>query len=241
MAFILNIDTATDICSASLSLNGQVVAARTSEPGDQNHASQLTVFIQEIFNQTQTSARQLNAVSVSKGPGSFTGLRIGVSTAKGIAYGADKPLLAVGTLDTMACQVAEKLRLSDPTVSMGTSLENTILCPMIDARRMEVYYALFNADGSMNSEVKAEIITENSFTELLESKRVLFFGNGAAKCKSTLLHPNAYFIENITPSASAMSVLSEIAFLQKDFVDVAYFEPFYLKDFIATVPKNKVF
>jgi len=231
MALILNIETATRACSVALSSGGLVLCVKESLEKNA-HSSKLTVFIEEVMREAGKSFAELDAVAVSKGPGSYTGLRIGVSTAKGICYGIDRPLIAIGTLEAMA-----KGLESPGTPAPGTP---ALFCPMIDARRMEVYNALF--DGNLNTirETSAEIIDENSFRELLQSHIIIFAGDGAEKCKPILgLHPNAKFIDDFFPSAIHMAALAEKKFLDGSFEDVAYFEPFYLKDFIPGIPRVK--
>jgi tRNA threonylcarbamoyladenosine biosynthesis protein TsaB len=229
MAFILNIETATEICSVSLAEKGKIILLKEDTEGQQ-HAKLLTVLIKELFEESKVSIKELNAVAVSRGPGSYTGLRIGVSAAKGIAYAADIPLLAINTLQAMALGVSTESEFEP----------ETWFCPMIDARRMEVYTAFFDLDNNLQREIVAEIIDENSFKDILNKRQVIFLGNGAAKCKNTIQSPNAVFIERQVSSASHMVELSYKAFIDKQFVDVAYFEPFYLKNFVATVPKNSI-
>jgi tRNA threonylcarbamoyladenosine biosynthesis protein TsaB len=229
MSLILNIETATEICSVSLAENGKLIALKEDTEG-QLHAKLLTVLIEEMFREKKICIKELNAVAVSKGPGSYTGLRIGVSAAKGIAYAADIPLLAVNTLQAMALGVSK---------SQDFEAE-TWFCPMIDARRMEVYTAFFDLQNNLRRDIAAEIIDENSFNEILKDRKIVFHGNGAAKCNKIIQSPNAIFIENMGCSASNMVELSYHAFQNKQFADIAYFEPFYLKDFIATVPKNSI-
>ena len=171
---------------------------------------------------------QLDAVAISMGPGSYTGLRIGVSLAKGLCFGANLPLIAVPTLQALALSVANELH------------EDALYCPMIDARRMEVYTAFYNRNNQTIVETQAEIIHEASFADLLSKQKIFFFGNGSTKVRNILISPNAYFLEGIETSARHMSLLAEQLFSQQKFVDVAYFEPFYLKDFIATTPKQKI-
>ena len=228
---ILNIETSTNVCSVALSSGSKVIVSRES-PAERSHASVLTVFIDEVMKEAGKNYSELSAVSVSKGPGSYTGLRIGVSAAKGICYGADVPLVAVDTLRLMAAGVYDTNR--------DDLIDGTLLCPMIDARRMEVYTALYDVSGNMVREIRAEIIDENSFAHYLEKGKVLFFGDGSAKCREIIQHPNAAFIEGIYPSAGRMANLSHQALSKKDFEDTAYFEPFYLKDFIATQPKKNL-
>lgn len=226
---ILCIETATSVCSAALCDDHKVISELAAEPGS-SHASQLTVLIQKLFREAAVTAPRLDAVSVSKGPGSYTGLRIGVSVAKGIAYGAGIPLIGVNTLTAMCSGY-----LAQYPLLPGSA---TLLCPMIDARRMEVYNALFSADGKMIRETAADIIDKNSFSEQLAAGRVIFFGNGAEKCVSEIKHPNAVFVSGFTLSASYLHLPSVKALKEKHFEDVAYFEPYYLKEFIATVPKK---
>ena len=228
---ILNIETSTNVCSVALSSGSKVILSRESQ-AERSHASVLTVFIDEVMKEAGKLYSELSAVSVSKGPGSYTGLRIGVSAAKGICYGADVPLLAVDTLRLMAAGVYDTNR--------DDLIDGTLLCPMIDARRMEVYTALYDVSGNMVREIRAEIIDENSFSHYLEQGKILFFGDGSAKCREIIQHPNAAFIEGIYPSAGHMADLSQQALSIKDFEDTAYFEPFYLKDFIATQPKKNL-
>jgi tRNA threonylcarbamoyladenosine biosynthesis protein TsaB len=230
MTRILNIDTSTEVCSVCVSENGEVLSIRENSEG-KNHASLLTLFIDDVLKESETPPGRLSAVSVSKGPGSYTGLRIGVSAAKGIAYALNIPVLAPGTLDSMT---AGYLKGNHPE-------ENHLLVPMIDARRMEVYSAVYNSAGNPLREVKAEIIETASFNRYLPEHTLILFGNGAEKCREVLDAKNFRIDENFTHSSSHMSMLSDTLFKEKKFEDVAYFEPFYLKDFIATTPRNKVF
>lgn len=234
MALILQIETATEVCSVALADEKGVMDVRENKEG-KSHAALLTQFMDEILKANQISSQQLNAVAVSSGPGSYTGLRIGVSAAKGLCYGAKIPLIAVSTLQSMALgflqRVAEKSMQND---------QQTWYCPMIDARRLEVYTAFFDSNASPESEISAQIIDENSFQEILSERKVIFFGNGSAKCKDIIRHPNAVFHDGFTPSATDMTKLANDLYTKNQFENVAYFEPFYLKDFIATIPKNKV-
>lgn len=235
MATILNIETSTEVCSVSIAKDGEILFLRESTEG-MNHSKLLTVFIEELFGERDFDAKQLEAVAVSMGPGSYTGLRIGVSVAKGLCYGLEIPLIGVGSLESMGTFAAENAA----DFYQGDDSDKLLFCPMIDARRMEVYTALFNALGEKIKEVSAEIIDEESFAAELEHTKILFFGNGAEKCKSTLSHPNALFAGPEKTSARFMQKLSERKFEKREFENVAYFEPFYLKDFVATIPKNKV-
>lgn len=228
MGFILSIETSTDVCSAAISKDGVTIAAKTLLEGP-SHASSLTAIIEELFKgEGMPSMKQLNAVAVSSGPGSYTGLRIGVSTAKGICYALDIPLIAIGSLQVLAASYGK-----------GDG-DNYLIAPMIDARRMEVYTALFNNHLEQKTPVEAMIVDENSFTQWLEKETIHFIGNGSDKCSEIIRHPNAVFSKDIHPLASSMGKLAFQAFQRDRFEDVAYFEPYYLKDFVVTQPKNKV-
>jgi len=224
---ILHIETSTELCSVALSSGVNCLDIRENREG-RNHAALLTIFIDDLLKTNNVHANQLDAVAFSSGPGSYTGLRIGLSTAKGMCYGGNIPLIAVSTLQIM---------------SMGFALQNDIpdsalLCPMIDARRMEVYTAMYDKNGQTIKDVSAEIITEQSFVSWLDKSQIYFFGNGAAKCRSTITHSNAVFTENFSHSALYMIQPALQAFNNEKFEDLAYFEPYYLKDFIAG-PKKK--
>lgn len=229
MPKILSIETGTAICSVALSKGNNLVALRESCENIA-HSSKLSIFINELLEQENLCVADLDAITVSEGPGSYTGIRIGVSTAKGLCFGADKPLIAVGSLLSLVNIAIEEMK-PDP---------KTILCPMIDARRMEVYTALFNSNAEMFSSVFAQIVDENTYSELLKTNTVLFFGDGADKCKTVINSPNAIFAD-IKASARGMIAAAVKKFTNSDFVDIAYFEPFYLKDFVATTSKKKVF
>ncbi|MDR2910584.1 MAG: tRNA (adenosine(37)-N6)-threonylcarbamoyltransferase complex dimerization subunit type 1 TsaB [Bacteroidales bacterium] len=235
MAVILNIETSTEVCSVSLAENGKSLFEKENNQG-MNHSALLTVFIDEIFKESKLSVKNIDAVAVSKGPGSYTGLRIGVSVAKGICYALEKPLIALNTLDVMADYTAGNI---NNFISLYTD-NNVLLCPMIDAKRMEVYTALYDKNGETVRQVHAEIIDEKSFSGYFENNKILFFGNGAEKCKNHLVHSNALFSGPLKTSARFMQDMAERKYNRKEFEDVAYFEPFYLKDFVATVPKNKI-
>ncbi len=235
MATIINIETSTEVCSVSIAKDSETLFLKESVEG-MNHSKLLTVFIEELFSKNDFEATQLDAAAVSMGPGSYTGLRIGVSVAKGLCYGLKIPLIGVGSLDSMGHYAVE----NTGDYYEGNDESKLLFCPMIDARRMEVYSALFNASGEKIKEVSAEIIDEKSFADELEKSKILFFGNGAEKCRSTLAHPNALFVGPAKTSARFMQKLSEKKFENREFENVAYFEPFYLKDFVATIPKNKV-
>jgi len=225
---ILHIETSTNVCSIALSENGNCIFTKMNADG-MSHAALLSVFIAEAMEFLKKSSKQPDAVAVSSGPGSYTGLRIGVSTAKGLCYGLDIPLIAVSTLEVLTVQALKLIE----------EAEDVLLCPMIDARRMEVYAAFYNTKGQINREIAADIIDADSYSEILEKKLVYFFGNGAEKCKTTLTHPNARFIDNLVPLAENMIALAEKAYNEKKFEDVAYFEPFYLKEFHTTAAKKQ--
>ncbi len=233
MSLILNLDTATSVCSVALARDEEILAQRMNNEG-KNHAALLTTFIDQVLKETGTEPGSLDAVAVSKGPGSYTGLRIGVSTAKGMAYALSVPLLSAGTLEIMANGYLSV----HPGITME---EKTLLCPMIDARRMEVYSAFFDTRLNPVREVLADIVDEKSYRELLNNHRILFFGDGAEKCRKMLRHDHALIDSSYNLSASHMVKLTLEKFRHGRFENVAYFEPFYLKDFVAIVPKNKIF
>jgi len=233
VALILNLETATTVCSVSLAKDGELLAFKEIN-GDYSHAENLTLFIEDVFKQAGLKLNTIDAVAVSKGPGSYTGLRIGVSTAKGLCYSLDKPLIAINTLEHISLSLSK-------TLNSQLSTLNSLFCPMLDARRMEVYCAIYDSQNKNVMPTAALIIDGNSFAEYLKENTVYFFGDGAAKCKQTLSgNKNAVFIDNILPSAKNMITLSEKAFNKKQFEDVAYFEPFYLKDFVAGKKKGEV-
>ena len=234
MALILHIETATDVCSVALADENGLIDLFESTEG-RSHAAILTVFIEDMLKKNNIKASNLDAVAVSMGPGSYTGLRIGVSVAKGLCYGANIPLLALPTLQSMVYGFFRQHQDNPEMIS-----SNTRYCPMIDARRLEVYTALFDNQGEFTSGIKAEILDDHSFEDILSDHVIYFFGNGSTKCLNLITHPNARFINGLNPSARDLIVLSQKSYQEKDFKDVAYFEPFYLKDFVATTPKNKV-
>lgn len=228
---ILCLETATPVCSVALNEACCTLALRETE-GQNAHSEKITNFIREAMETAKIDYRQLDAVAVSKGPGSYTGLRIGVSTAKGICYAADLPLMAIDTLEAMAYGMKEKLN--------SQIAENDLLIPMIDARRMEVYAAIFDAKLNKIQDTAALVIDENSFEELQKDHHLWLFGDGAPKLKKVFENQtNISIIEGFKPSAAFMRPLAEKALREKDFVDVAYFEPFYLKDFVAGKPHVK--
>ena len=232
MALILSIETSTPVCSVALSKNGELLLFKEIWEG-LSHASHLTVLIEELFKEIRDyTIKDLDAVAVSIGPGSYTGLRIGISAAKGLCYALDIKLIAISSLEILASNI-----IVNHKTLIG---DDTWLCPMIDARRMEVYTALYNSFGEQVKPVIAQIIDEHSFANELKNHKILFSGNGAAKCEKHITSPNALFNGPFKTSARFMLFLSERKYNKKEFEDVAYFEPFYLKDFVATVPKNKV-
>ncbi len=229
MSLILQIETATTCCSVALAANGEVLAVKQVNERNK-HAEVITLFTEELIIGGGFTYQDLDAVAVSCGPGSYTGLRIGISTAKGLCFALDKPLIAIETLEAMAYGV-----INDPAISPNI---DTLLCPMIDARRMEVYCAVFNSNGDKIRPTAAEIIDEDSFADILKDNKILFFGDGADKCEAVLgSNPNALFINNFENSATYLTQKAAEKFNNKNFEDVAYFEPYYLKDFIAGVKK----
>lgn len=219
MTYILNIETATRNCSVSLALNGKTVAVKEIAEAGFSHAEKLHVFFEEILKENELAFKDLSAVAVSQGPGSYTGLRIGVSAAKGLCYSLNIPLIAIDTLETLSRKII---------------IDNGVIIPMIDARRMECYTAIFDAHYNKIREIKAEIITENSFDDISETMH--FVGDGAMKCEEILSGTKFVYHNQIQfPSANQMSGLSFEKHKKSDYVDVAYFEPFYLKDFMMTV------
>lgn len=229
MTTFLLIETSTNVCSVVLTIDGKIIFSKINSDG-MNHAELLSPYIDEAIKAMNKFVEKPDAVVVSSGPGSYTGLRIGVSTAKGLCYGWNIPLISVNTLSIMY----------RAAVQIVAAVEEAYFCPMIDARRMEVYCCVYDQSGNQISDVKAEIVTEDSFKNLTEKQKVYFFGNGAAKCMSTINHPNAVLVENIVPQAQFMIETAIHKFNKNEFEDVAYFEPFYLKEFQATTPKNKV-
>ena len=233
MALILCIETGTDICSVGLSRDGELVSLRESDEG-RDHARRVGVFVDELLRETGIAPDELDAIAVGMGPGSYTGLRIGVSFAKGMCYGLQIPLVAVGSLDALAEVAIED---NEAGILDVKDWNDAVLCPMVDARRMEVYTRLFNAAGEPLSEVSAEIVTEQSFAEWRKDRQLVIFGNGAAKCREIL--PDATYV-NITPSARGLARLAEQRLQEGKTEDIAYFEPFYLKDFIVIPSKKKL-
>lgn len=227
MSTILHIETSTDVCSVAVSEDSHVIFHQEDHSGP-NHAERLGTMVDEAMSFTDSHAIPFDAVAVSCGPGSYTGLRIGVSMAKGICYGRDLKLIAVPTLELLCV----------PVLLREIPEEDALLCPMLDARRMEVYAGIYDRALKPVREIGADVVTEDTYKEYLDSHPVYFFGNGAKKCMETINHPNAHLIEGIEPQAKWMQPLAECRMLNEQFEDVAYFVPFYLKDFVAKIPKK---
>lgn len=224
MAIILNIETATKNCSVCLSSNDKILSLIEFNEGQFSHAEKLHSFILEVLKQSGKSMQDIDAIAVSKGPGSYTGLRIGVSTAKGLCFALDKPLISIPTLNVLS-QIVD-------------ANQGDFIIPLLDARRMEVYSAIFDDNYKQIRETQAEIIDENSFSEYLNRGKVYLVGDGSAKCSEVIVHDNIVFLNDKFPSAKEMAKLSYDKLINDDFEDVAYFEPFYLKDFVAGIPKK---
>lgn len=234
MATILCIETGTDICSVGIARDGEIVSMLESDQG-RDHARKVGVFVDELLRSTGITPDEIDAVAVGKGPGSYTGLRIGVSFAKGLCYGLQKPLIAVGSLDALVAVAREDYRAGVVAVEDWSQVR---LCPMVDARRMEVYTQVFDSEGVALTEVAAEVVTEDSFEQWRKDGRLVIFGNGAAKCAEVL--SDAVLID-VAPSVRGVAPLAQQAFDEGRFEDIAYFEPFYLKDFVVTASKKKLF
>lgn len=228
MSCILNIDTSTNVCSVAVSQDGACIFDKEDHSGP-NHAERLGAFVDEALSFIDNHAIPLDAVAVSCGPGSYTGLRIGVSMAKGICYGRDVKLLAVPTLELLCVPVLLREMVAD---------DDALLCPMLDARRMEVYAQLFTRSLREVRPIQADVVDADTYREYLDKHPVYFFGNGAMKCKEVINHPNAHFIEGIEALAKNMLPLAERRMAREEFEDVAYFVPFYLKDFVAKQPRK---
>lgn len=229
MSVILHIESATEGCSVAVSDEGQIVFNMEDMAGH-NNAVSLGVLVDEALSLVDSRGLKLDAVSVSEGPGSYTGLRIGVSMAKGVCYGRGLKLISVSTLKLLCVQPLLSLELP----------HDALLCPMIDARRMEVYSAIYDRALNEVREIRADVVDSNTYKEYLDSHPVWFMGNGSAKCKEIIGHPNAHFLDDVTPLARWMFPLAEMSLNREEFRDVAYFEPYYLKDFIAVKPKKLV-
>jgi len=232
MSCILHIETSTSVCSVAVSEDSQVIyheEERTEAKG--SAAEKLGTMVDEAISFTDSHAIPFDAVAVSCGPGSYTGLRIGVSMAKGICYGRDLKLIAVPTLELLCVPVL---------LSEKTAEEDALLCPMLDARRMEVYAGIYNRALKPIREVKADVVDADTYRQWLDEHPVYFFGNGAQKCMETINHPNAHYIDGVEPLARWMQPLAEKRFLTEQFEDVAYFEPYYLKNYVAKMPKKLI-
>ena len=223
MAIILNLETATTNCSVSLAKDGKVISIKENDSANYSHAEQLHNYIKEVLKEASFSLQDIDAVAISKGPGSYTGLRIGVSAAKGLCYSLDVPLISVPTLESMAHQLIVP--------------QDHLIIPVLDARRMEVYSAVYDRDWKEIRITEAEIITEESFKEYLESDTIHIMGSGSEKCRDILNHSNVVLDTTVVPSAREMAELSQKKFEANDFENVAYFEPYYLKDFVLQKKK----
>ena len=223
MEYILCIETSTTNCSVSLSKKGETLVLKEDYNNNYSHAERLHLFIEEVINEAKITTKDLSAIAISKGPGSYTGLRIGVSAAKGLCFALEIPLISVSTLEVLADQI---------------KINEGIIITMLDARRMEVYSAVFDKHNNQIRETKAQVLDENSFKSYLNEGKVYFVGNGVQKSKEVITHENAFFIENKLPSSENMSKIAYDKYKKSDIEDVAYFEPFYLKDFIALKPKS---
>ena len=223
MALILSIETSTTNCSVSLSKNGKLLVVKEDYDKNYSHAERLHVYINDVLKYAKVSAKDIDAVAISKGPGSYTGLRIGVSAAKGLCYALDIPLISIPTLESLAHQV---------------TTNNGVIVSMLDARRLEVYSAVFDSNYQQIRETIAEILNEDSFSKYLKNGNVYFIGNGVEKTKSLISHHNTIYIDDKLPSAKELGNIAFNKYKISDFEDVAYFEPYYLKDFVALKPKS---
>lgn len=226
MALILSIETSTQVCSAALHEDNRLIATAEVHIA-QSHASKLAVLLEQMLATSEHSIKDLSAVAVSSGPGSYTGLRIGTSLAKGVCFSLDIPLIGIDTLELLASQVRHIVNFDDH-----------LLCPMIDARRMEVYCLLMDLDGNILSPVEAKVIDGGSFVNFLQEKKIIFFGNGAMKCKEVILNENAIFLDGLYPQASAMGPLAYKRYMENNIEDLSGYEPFYLKNFQAKKSKS---
>ena len=225
LSFILHIETSTKNCSVSIANCGELISLKEINTGDYSHAEMLHPLIKEALLESKLTIKEIEAVAVGKGPGSYTGLRIGVSAAKGLCFANDIPLISINSLEILA---------------HSTTIDKGYIIPMIDARRMEVYSAIYDESYTLIRETKADIIDEHSFCDKLQNHTVYFLGDGAEKCKETIVHKNAVFIKNAFPSAKEMTQLSYDKYKENKTEDIAYFEPFYLKNFVATQEKKKI-
>lgn len=234
MALILCIETGTDICSVGIVKDGELISLRESDSG-RDHAKKVAVFVDELLTENDIDPQQIDAVAVGEGPGSYTGLRIGVSFAKGLSYGLGKPLIAVSSLASLAAVAIEDYNAGIIDIENWNS---ALLCPMIDARRMEVYTQVFDSKANPLSGITAEVVDENTLAEhRAATDHFVVFGSGAAKCAEIL---GAELID-VTPSVRGMAAIAESKYAANDFADVAYFEPYYLKDFVVTTSKKRLF
>jgi len=225
LSTILHIETSTKNCSVSIANNGKLFSLKEINTGDYSHAEMLHPLINEALLESKLTIKDIEAIAVGKGPGSYTGLRIGVSAAKGLCFANDIPLISINSLEILAQSI---------------TIDSGLIIPMIDARRLEVYAAIYDKNLNAVRETKAEIIDSHSFLDELQNQKVYFLGDGAKKCKEIILHENAVFIENVFPSAKKMATISYHKFKNESTEDVAYFEPFYLKNFVATQEKKKI-
>ncbi|TCK67549.1 tRNA threonylcarbamoyladenosine biosynthesis protein TsaB [Winogradskyella wandonensis] len=223
MALILNIETSTTNCSVSLSKDEEILVLKEDNNSGYSHAEKLHLFIKDVIDASGESKHNLDAIAISKGPGSYTGLRIGVSTAKGLCFSLDKPLISVSTLEALALQA---------------NVNDGLIVPMLDARRLEVYSAIYDSNHKQIRDIQAQVLDSYSFSSELESQKIHFIGNGVTKTKEIIKNANAIFIEDKLPSASTMGVIAHNKYKKSDFEDVAYFEPYYLKDFVAIKSKK---
>ncbi len=220
-------ETSTEVCSVGLAKNGEIIGIKENFEGNQ-HASQLHVLVDELLKENKLNLKNLDAIAVSKGPGSYTGLRVGVSSAKGYCYGLDIPLISIGTLDSLKNQVIEVINPK----------ENCFIIPMLDARRMEVYCGIWNQKSEQIQEIEAKILDESSFLEYISETKTYFIGTGNDKFNKIISHENAFFMNNIYASVKGMAREAEYRFSKNEFEDTAYFEPYYLKEFVGTTPKK---
>ena len=225
LSFILHIETSTKNCSVSIAKSGELISLKEINNGAYSHSEMLHPLIKEALLESKLTIKEIEAIAVGKGPGSYTGLRIGISAAKGLCFANDIPLISINSLEILA---------------HSTTIDKGYIIPMIDARRMEVYSAIYDESYTLIRETKADIIDEHSFCDKLQNHTVYFLGDGAEKCKETIVHKNAVFIKNAFPSAKEMTQLSYDKYKENKTEDIAYFEPFYLKNFVATQGKKKI-
>jgi tRNA threonylcarbamoyladenosine biosynthesis protein TsaB len=230
MALLLSLETSTQCCSVALHDDGILITSRVIET-PRSAASQLAVMIDEVFHSSRTRPQELKGVIVAAGPGSYTGLRIGVATAKGLCYALNIPIVSVNTLELMAFQFLEMDSMKNIILN-----NNALMCPMLDARRMEVYCALLDHNLNYVVPVQAKVIEQDSFKEIIESTQVFFFGDGADKCKDIIMHPNAQFSSGLIPLASSLGIIGYKKWKEGAYEDLVLFEPFYLKDFLIKKP-----